>query len=119
MVWTAALRLPLYNPLVESTAQRTSVLGRRQMGILDCGLGISAHLANRTAQPRLAWTQLGHGLGSGFLTLSAIYFSGGRSWLRHFAFSICFMLTTLPWPGGLENFLIQGLMQVVAWVTVG
>jgi exosortase len=53
------------------------------------------------------------------LTLSAIYFVGGKSWLRHFAFSICFILTTLPWPGGLENFLVQGLMQVVAWVTVG
>jgi len=53
------------------------------------------------------------------LTLCAIYFLGGRSWLRHFAFSICFILTTLPWPGGLETFLTQGLMQVVAWVTVG
>jgi exosortase len=53
------------------------------------------------------------------LTLCAIYFVGGRSWLRHFAFSICFILTTLPWPKGLEAFLIQGLMQVVAWVTVG
>lgn len=52
------------------------------------------------------------------LTLCAIYFVGGRSWLRHFAFSICFILTTLPWPGGFENFLTQGLMQVVAWVTV-
>jgi exosortase len=53
------------------------------------------------------------------LTLSAIYFVGGKSWLRHFAFSICFILTTLPWPGGLEAFLIQGLMHIVAWVTVG
>jgi hypothetical protein len=39
--------------------------------------------------------------------------------MRHFAFSICFIFTTLPWPGGLETFLIQGLMQIVAWVTVG
>jgi exosortase len=53
------------------------------------------------------------------LTLCAIYFVGGKPWLRHFAFSICFILTTLPWPGSLETFLIQGLMQVVAWVTVG
>ena len=53
------------------------------------------------------------------LTLSAIYFVGGKSWLRHFAFSICFILTTLPWPGGLETLLIQGLMHVVAGVTVG
>src|SRR6202023_1114744 len=54
-----------------------------------------------------------------FLTLCAIYFAGGGSWLRHFAFSICFILTTLPWPRGLETFLIQGLMQIVAWVTAG
>jgi exosortase len=53
------------------------------------------------------------------LTLLAIYFVGGGSWLRHFAFSICFILTTLPWPGGLETSVIQGLMQVVALVTVG
>src|ERR1700730_15903329 len=53
------------------------------------------------------------------LSLCAIYFVGGRSWLRHFAFSISFILTTLPWPVLLETFLIQGLMQVVAWVTVG
>ena len=53
------------------------------------------------------------------LNLCAVYFVGGRPWLRHFAFSLCFILTTLPWPGGLETFVIQGLMQVVAWVTVG
>jgi len=53
------------------------------------------------------------------LSLCAIYFVGGRSWLMHFAFSVCFILTTLPWPGGVEAFITQGLMQVVAWVTVG
>jgi hypothetical protein len=53
------------------------------------------------------------------LNLCAVYFVGGRPWLRHFAFSLCFILTTLPWPGSLETFVIQGLMQVVAWVTVG
>jgi exosortase len=44
---------------------------------------------------------------------------GGGSWLPHFASSICFIFTTLSWPEGLETFLIQGLMQIVAWVTVG
>ena len=52
------------------------------------------------------------------LSLCAIYFMGGRSWLRHFAFSICFILTTLPWPGGVETCITQGLMQLAAWLTV-
>ena len=40
------------------------------------------------------------------LSLCALYFMGGKSWLRHFAFSICFILTTLPWPGGVVAFII-------------
>jgi len=52
------------------------------------------------------------------LSLCAIYFVGGRSWLRHFAFSICFILTTLPWPGGAEAFITQSLMQGATWITV-
>ena len=52
------------------------------------------------------------------LSLCAIYFVGGRSWLRHFAFSICFILTTVPWPSGVEEFITQSLMQVATWVTV-
>jgi exosortase len=52
------------------------------------------------------------------LSLCAIYFMGGRSWLSHFAFSICFILTTLPWPGGLEALITQSLMQGATWITV-
>jgi exosortase len=52
------------------------------------------------------------------LSLCAIYFIGGRSWLRHFAFGICFILTTLPWPGDLETFITQNLMQGATWVTI-
>ena len=52
------------------------------------------------------------------LSLCAIYFVGGRSWLRHFASSTCFILATLPWPSGAEAFITQNLMQVATWVTV-
>jgi exosortase len=52
------------------------------------------------------------------LSLCAIYFMGGRSWLRHFAFSICFILTTLPWPGGVVDLITQNLMQLATWLTV-
>lgn len=43
---------------------------------------------------------------------------GGRSWLRHFAFSICFILTTLPWPGDVVAFITQSLMQGATWMMV-
>ena len=52
------------------------------------------------------------------LSLCGIYFLGGRSWLRHFAFSICFILTTVPWPPGVEELITQGLMRVSTLVTV-
>jgi exosortase/archaeosortase family protein len=50
--------------------------------------------------------------------LCAIYFLGGRSWLRRFAFSICLIFAVIPWPGVAEDFIIQGLMQVATSVTV-
>ncbi len=52
------------------------------------------------------------------LSLCAIYFLGGKSWLRHFAFSICFIFAVVPWPGDAETFITQSLMQAAAWVTV-
>jgi exosortase len=52
------------------------------------------------------------------LSLSTVYFLGGKSWLRHFAFAVCFILTTLPWPGVIEEFITQGLMQLAAAITV-
>jgi exosortase len=52
------------------------------------------------------------------LSLCAIYLVGGRSWLRHFAFSICFILTTLPWPRGAEALITQSLRQGATWLTV-
>ena len=53
------------------------------------------------------------------LSLYAIYCAGGKSWLRHFAFSICFILVSIPWPGAMEDFVSQGLAQAATVVTVG
>jgi exosortase len=52
------------------------------------------------------------------LSLCAIYFLGGRSWLRHYAFSICFILVSVSWPSAVEDFIIQGLTQAATVVTV-
>lgn len=52
------------------------------------------------------------------VSLGAIYLAGGTRWLRHFAFPILFFLVAVPWPTQLEQFVIQGLMRVVASINV-
>lgn len=52
------------------------------------------------------------------LSLCAVYFLGGRPWLTHFAFSICLILTTVPWPRLPEQLITQGLMRATATLTV-
>jgi exosortase len=52
------------------------------------------------------------------LSLCAIYFVGGKSWLKHFGFSVCFILSSIPWPRAVENFIIQGLTQAATLITV-
>jgi exosortase len=46
--------------------------------------------------------------------LSGVAMAGGRTWLRHFAFPCLFILTAIPWPGMVEQPIVQGLMHVVA-----
>jgi exosortase len=41
---------------------------------------------------------------------------GGAAWLRHFAFPICFLLISVPWPTPLEDPVVQGLAQFNAWL---
>lgn len=52
------------------------------------------------------------------LSLCAIYLVGGRSWLRHFAFSICLILTAVPWLSTVEWIVVQGLTQAATELTV-
>jgi exosortase len=52
------------------------------------------------------------------VTLCAIHFIGGNSWLRHFAFSVCFIFASVPWFASVENFVTQGLAQAATVVTV-
>lgn len=52
------------------------------------------------------------------LTMCAIYFLGGKPWVGHFAFSVCLILTTVPWPHEMDKAITQGLMQVATAATV-
>ena len=50
------------------------------------------------------------------LTLLVIWASGGKAWLRHFAFPICFFFVAVPWISPIEEPIVQGLMRTVAAV---
>ena len=63
----------------------------------------------------VSWAMAGVALA---LSLGAVYFAGGRAWLAHFAFPICFLLVAVPWPVPFEQGVIQRLMSAVATICV-
>ena len=50
------------------------------------------------------------------LSLGLAAWCGGVPWVRHFAFPVGFLLLAVPWPSGLEQDIVQGLMRGVAAV---
>ena len=66
------------------------------------------------------WRLIGWALGGVCvaISLSAVYFAGGKAWLRHFAFPVAFFLIAVPWPVPLEQALIQWLMRSVTQICV-
>lgn len=59
-----------------------------------------------------------HGIIMVGLTMTTIYYVGGRPWLSFFAYPVLFTLIAVPWPMELEQWMIQGLMRVTAALTV-
>src|SRR5438067_4769458 len=51
-------------------------------------------------------------------SLLSLFRTGGRGWLKHFAFPVFFPLAAVPWPVQLENFVVQTMMRAVAYVSV-
>jgi len=52
------------------------------------------------------------------ISLYAVFLTGGLKWVSHFAFPVCFILVAVQWPYRIEHGLTQGLMRVVAGITV-
>jgi len=48
------------------------------------------------------------------LTLLYIWYRGGATWLRHFAFPLGFFFVAVPWVTPMEAPIIQGLMHAIA-----
>ncbi len=52
------------------------------------------------------------------LSFCLLHYLGGWSWVKFFAVPLVFMLIAVPWPMGPETAVIQGLMRLVAGLTV-
>ena len=51
------------------------------------------------------------------LSLALLAWTGGWTWVRHFAFPVAFLLLAVPWPSGPEQAIVQSLMRVVAAIS--
>ncbi|MGA2852507.1 MAG: exosortase/archaeosortase family protein [Verrucomicrobiota bacterium] len=60
------------------------------------------------------WIFAGAAIGITFIIL---YFLGGRSWSRYFAFPVIFFLIAVPWPTRLEHPLIEKMSKLNAAVS--
>ena len=71
-------------------------------------------------QPNPDWRMVSWALGFEIVAMSlcAVYWLGGKPWLKHFAFPVCFILAAIPWPTDVELIVIQNLMRTVAAITV-
>jgi exosortase len=62
------------------------------------------------------WRPLGwiHAAAVVAITLSLLYLTGGKSWLRHFSFPVLFFLVAVPWITPIETPIVQGFMRLIA-----
>lgn len=95
-----------------ANAQLTSILG---LGLLLLALPLRILFEANPEWRLLYWIGGFQILGLSFCLLDWL---GGSKWVRYFAPPFLFMLVALPWPMDLEQSTIQGLMRLVAGLTV-
>jgi hypothetical protein len=91
VVWTGNLRLSFLCSLDDLTSNRTGPASSRGAEWVFWIAGFALLPTWLVEQPNPDWRVVSWllGLEVVILSLCGIYFVGGRSWLRHFAFSIC------------------------------
>lgn len=92
--------------------------GLLALGAMACLVLIPVLRLMEVANPE--WRQLGwlHALAVCAFTLGVIWRTGGRPWLQHLAFPVCFFFVAVPWLRGFEDYVIQTLMRGVAALSV-
>jgi exosortase len=88
------------------------ILWLTALGLLPTWLIVQANPDWRV----VAWLLAGQTV---ILSLCVIYWSGGRAWLGHFAFSICLILAAVPWPTFIKSGVVHAVTQLSTSVTVG
>jgi exosortase len=88
-------------------------------GILLAGCLILA-LVIPLAEANPDWRPIGllASLAAVAITLATFDLTGGKAWLRHFAFPVCFFLIAVPWPRNFEQLVMGGLMSWNAAATL-
>ena len=56
-------------------------------------------------------------LSAGGISYALLYLSGSWPWVWRFGFPILFMATAVPWPTSMEKLLVQGMMQLNAFIS--
>src|SRR5882724_2945281 len=107
-------------PPPETPNPKSQIRNNRAAAIIAVLVGLAAlllllpvrlfEIANPEWRP-LAWL---HTASVVTLTLLYLWYVGGRSWLRHFAFPVAFIFVAVPWVTPIEGPIIQGLMRLVA-----
>ncbi|MFN2623982.1 MAG: exosortase/archaeosortase family protein [Chthoniobacterales bacterium] len=102
-------------PQVDRGGRRSEVRGRKGIAIAIAALVVLFpvrlfEVANPDWRP-IDWI---HAAAVVALTLLVIWAAGGRAWVRHFAFPVCFILVAVPWITPIEEPIVQGLMRTVA-----
>ena len=87
---------------------------------LAIGAGLILPLARVAQEANATWrlSSWAMAFSAVAITLSGIYLAGGKNWLRHFSFPVCFFLVAVPWPTGLENAIVQNLTRLNVGATV-
>jgi exosortase len=102
---------------------RPTALAPRMTWPAVVGIGLSAAILAAIrfiGEANPDWRLLGWagGLSAMLASLCLVYLSGGRPWLRYFAFPFLFFLVAVPWPTQFEQAVIQNLMRIVTAINV-
>jgi exosortase len=100
---------------VASPPQEGWLVGLIGAGLLSLILPFLLILEANPEWRLLYWVNGIQVIGLGFCLLHRL---GGWGWVRYFAPPLLFMLIAVPWPMGVETQVIQGLMRLVAGLTV-
>ena len=109
LFWERWKRRPGRSP-VRPAGGTFFLLGTLGFALLPAALFLEIIPAWRVA----GWIFAGAAIGITFIIL---YFLGGRSWSRFFAFPVIFFLIAVPWPTRLEHPLIEKMSKLNAAVS--